>query len=571
MRIITNDDGYVNLNNENAIVKSVEQFIIEKLEGLYRKLRIRVNDLQLNVFSDDFMFKYLKINSNHMLFINKNKINDFFDKNSIKLLSSNIDIKMQELTIYTGNDIPITKYQIFSIFLKDGITYNYNAMDAEISSNLNCDLTQMEVSLSTQQLNKIIELALSIVKGIDHIEEIEISNSQFIIYEPYKDNTVINFKFSGLGLYLFSDNIITEIPNLDMDLRIEKNKFMDNKIVINTSPIILSIANSTYLKYFLDNKNFFFVTNIFIRGFKLDINDTLFNVSSRYFSDRKSNYSKISNIQISFDYINCIVYDNHLIDIIKFVSEFLTYIFKTAVREKNEKLPNFEKLENIEIFFNNIDLLNYIDFNDIIIGKVKNFKLIVDDRLEMPDVTFWHQEINHVPLQPKTKVVKLKNFIIKFEPDNIDILFYSININFYTTKFAYPVAKISIYYQFFPEWIDYYFIYQFKLDDKFKEIDITENAKKGKVKITFEKIEALINDTTISSSAIMFAKFDKIENNRANIVKYLNVIKNSLFTLRVTNFIIDIEDFYERKIESENIFNFNFDSYINSIQKSTYF
>jgi hypothetical protein len=102
------------------------------------------------------------------------------------------------------------------------------------------------------------------------------------------------------------------------------------------------------------------------------------------------------------------------------------------------------------------------------------------------------------------------------------------------------------------------------LDDKFKEINISENAKKSRVTITFQKIEALINDTPISSGAIMFAKPQDIENNKNNLVKYLNNIKNNLFTLRVTNFIIDIEDFYERKVDNEN----NVNNYITSIQKS---
>jgi hypothetical protein len=565
IRIITTDEfADVTTKKENTIVKCNEQHIIEKLEGLFRKMKIVVTDLQINIFSDDFMFKYLKLNANHMSFINKNKINDFYDQNSIKLLTASIDIKLQELAIFTGSDIPITRYPIFSIFLKEGITYNYNAMDTEISNSMSCDLSNLEVSLSTQQLNKIIELALSIVKGIDEIEEIENNNSRIIIYEPYKDSTAINFKFSEMCLNLFSDDIIAEIPKFSMDLRIEKTKFISSKIVINTSPVILSIANATYIKYRSDNKNFYFITNIFLGGFRLEINDTLNNANAKYFSDKSSNYTKISEIRIIFDYISCTLFDNHLIDTIKFVSEFLTYIFKTAAREKHKKVPNNSKQEKIEIIITKADLLKYIDFNDIIIAKVKDFTLVVDDKLEMPDVTFYHQDINHVPLQPKTKVIKLKNFIIKFDQDNIDILFYSININFYTIKFGHTIAKISIFYRFFPEWLDYYFINQFMLDDKFKEINISENAKKSRVTITFQKIEALINDTPISSGAIMFAKPQDIENNKNNLVKYLNNIKNNLFTLRVTNFIIDIEDFYERKVDNEN----NVNNYITSIQKS---
>lgn len=152
-------------------------------------------------------------------------------------------------------------------------------------------------------------------------------------------------------------------------------------------------------------------------------------------------------------------------------------------------------------------------------------------------------------MRQKTKMMEISHLLIKFGQNEIDIDIDLIDINFYNMKLAYPIAKIAVFYQFFPEWLDYHFTQKFMIDEKHREIYVMDIAKKGKVGLNFHKIAIAVNDTNISSNAILLANYDdlQIAEGANGVVSYLKSIKKDLFTLIITGFSINIDSFNERK------------------------
>lgn len=71
-----------------------------------------------------------------------------------------------------------------------------------------------------------------------------------------------------------------------------------------------------------------------------------------------------------------------MIEIIFSVASFLTYIFKSSSKKSFEKLlgkiPKILKEEKIILKFNRCKFAYYLDFHDLISGKVEDMTLIVD-------------------------------------------------------------------------------------------------------------------------------------------------------------------------------------------------
>lgn len=164
-------------------------------------------------------------------------------------------------------------------------------------------------------------------------------------------------------------------------------------------------------------------------------------------------------------------------------------------------------------------------------------------------VRFYHQSTTNPFLRHRTKMMEIDNLQIKFGHQEIDIDIELIDINFYSMELAYPIAKIAVFYQFFPEWLEYHFTQKFLVDEKYREIYVIDIAKKGKVALKFNKIAIAINDSNISSSAIFLANQQDLENSEAvqGVIGYLKCIKKDLLTLTITGFTINIDSFNERK------------------------
>ncbi len=159
-------------------------------------------------------------------------------------------------------------------------------------------------------------------------------------------------------------------------MRVDDQKFVGNKVELIFSPIKIEFNNVKSTQANL-------VSRINVEGFKLNIDDEI---------SKKCVYSNYMIIldKIVFEKTNISLYDNHQLDLIKFISSFLSYILKDAIRTAHHKkkmmniatvktIPSLEKKRVVELIFKHVVVSNIIDCEDVLIIKCKDFQFIVDE------------------------------------------------------------------------------------------------------------------------------------------------------------------------------------------------
>jgi hypothetical protein len=192
----------------------------------------------------------------------------------------------------------------------------------------------------------------------------------------------------------------------------------------------------------------------------------------------------------------------------------------------------------------------------------------------MQKIKFYHQTDKKLFLKNKTKIMEVNNFNIDFNITDVRIALEKLVINYYTFDLTYPIVKISMFYSFFPRFLDYHFLLKFMVDDNYRNKYLIDYAIKKSVSINFEHIIININDSCISSSSILLANESELrEAEETNsVVEYLKKIKKDLLTLEIKKFNIDTESFFE-KITRKSIMQANDidiieDNYIHTINIS---
>jgi hypothetical protein len=311
-----------------------------------------------------------------------------------------------------------------------------------------------------------------------------------------------------------------------------------------------------------------------LKGFRLDIVDDF----------------KSSKIDIIFDDVKIVVYDNHLIDALKFIADFLNYELKgnaqTIHLKNTQTLKKKIKKEQCHLLFKNVVLYYYVDFVDIFTIKISDYSFNIDDNMLIPKLKIYHQTTNKLFLMRRTKALSLHKFHIKFEPElnEIYIEFGDIHFNFYCFELAHPIVKMFIYHHFFPNWIIYHMHYKHKIDHENRQIYIDDFAKKDKCFIKFEAVYLTVNQHDICSAsafqtnpAIMEKKVDR--DNSKRVIEYLKGIKSNQIALKVTNFTIITQGFSEKettkeeKRQSNQVYQFEntFGEYVPIVKEKEYF
>jgi hypothetical protein len=142
------------------------------------------------------------------------------------------------------------------------------------------------------------------------------------------------------------------------------------------------------------------------------------------------------------------------------------------------------------------------------------------------------------------------------------------------------IAKISTYYQFFPEWLDYHLEWQFMIDDNKREKLVFETAKISTVDIFFKFISIEIKENNIATCSVFDTGLQtlKMEEEDIKTVKLAlkalkNIKKDYSSLLVVRNFDLRVYDYVEIKLKNyQDKINFreNF-TYYDSVSKSNFF
>jgi hypothetical protein len=486
--------------------------------------------------SDNHEYIYTILKFTNFTFNTKNHLNYFYDRTKIKLLKSNSEVKITDLKMCANKyNRLILDLHSYVFTMSEDIIYYPDNKEGNIRSVVSSEMPGTDIVLSTKELDKLIELIICICSGINKLEAADtktynLSNKQI---ENYIHSKMINLHFTDINLVVHDEIIQCEFNNVGLNVLIDEQRFIGTKVDINFSPIDVSIFAKKTTKY---------SSNLFVKGFKLDIYD-----------DYKS-----SKTDIYFESVKLLIYDNHLIDVMKFVADFLNYLLvgnvKTIHDRNVQSLPKKIKKEQCLITFKKVIVYCYVDFTDICTIKVNDFVYNIDSYMLIPNIKIYHQTINKVFHMNKSKILDCNKLLIKFYPEisELSIEFGKILLNVYSFELANTILKIYFYHAFFPHWVTYHMHYKHKVDKNYKPKYVDDFAKKNKTLIKFEEIMVIFNQNNISSAAVLHTKPDQIEES-TNMVDYLKSIKCNQFTLNVTNFILKTAGFTEKETTSDEI------------------
>lgn len=487
--------------------------------------------------SDNHEYVFTNMLFSNFTFNTKNVFNYYYDKHKVKLLKSWSEIKIQDLIITASKiDKLILDLHTFTLTITEDIVYYHESKEANIRSSLNSEMPNLDIVISTKELDKFIELMICIIVGSEKLSKNKVkakTKEKFI--ENYSNQNFLNFNFENINMIVHDDEMQAEMNNVSFTLRIEEQKFIGAKIDILFSPININAFSKKLTKY---------CSNMLIQGFKLSIQEKFDNVK----------------IDIFLDSVKILVYDNHLIDAMKFISEFLTYSLRGAAKSNHKKMTQKPKekvkKEECNLIFKKIIIFYYVEFDDLLTLKISDYSFAIDNNMSIPKIKIYHQSlISHI-LRNRTKILDLNRFYIAFKPkqNETNIEFNSIDVNFYCFELMHPITKISIYYNFFPLWIIYYMSYKHKVDEDYKQIYIGEFAKKDVTTIKFEKIYFKINQYLCSNAAIFHTNPSLIENENSrgrNTANYLKSIKSEQIEMKVSNFVMKISGHFEKETGSK--------------------
>jgi hypothetical protein len=561
-----------------SFVQCIEELILQKITSQMKKMKLKLNDMEVKIVSDNHQFIFTHLNFSNFSYQSKNDFNYYCDSNKVKLLKSWAEVKIQDLILSSyKKEKVILDLQNFTLNLTEDIIYYHQSREGSIRGTVNSETPSVDIIMSTKELDKIIELIICIVSGFEKLEAHSERNVYIHKYiEKYVLQTFLNLNFEKVNLTVYDETIQTEVSNISLNVRVEEEKFSGSKVDIIFSPISVCVFSKSCTKY---------SSNVLVRGFKLNIVDDL----------------KTSRIDILFEDTKVVCYDNHLIDVLKFVAEFLTYCLKGGVKNTHKKktkinsgyknkytniIPKDEpskKKEVCTLFFKKAIVYNYIDFDDILTFKVKDYTFYIDDWMMIPKVKIYHQSTTNGFLKKRTQFITVERFYIKFVPDNHECLidFGHIIVNAYCFELAFVIAKVSIYHSFLPVWINYHMSYKHSLDDDYRKIYVADFAKKDRCLIKFGRVDVKINQYAISNCAVFqtnpelmykemsekFSNQNQLSNltgnnnllNNGNFsssseINYLKNLKCDQITINVKNFVLSTWGFKEKESTNENLY-----------------
>ena len=559
--IILNNNIQFKHNNNTSSSSSlsssysnIEHRVISELNSKIKKMRIKTQHTSINIYENNFAYKTLIITSNEISIDISNILYSECDNitKTLKLLSSETILKFTELTIsrYSLHK-PIISIPLYSINISHKMYYKTTIpCHIDIQTRITSHLSECEVILTSHNLNKIMDIVLTIVDGIDSIEHYikkkRVSSSLTKCYYGNNDNecssserTNIDFTFNKLDIVLYSNDFMMYVNDVSLKLSYVKDKHKRDEIVLDFSPINVSFTHNQNNNSIINN---YYVGHALIQHFTLSL------------SDNKVN----TNINLIFNDSFVIAHDFHLMYIMKFVSEITASILQRKLQHKYKPLNYNKKYTKVKdahgvvhkkeskilLKWNEMEVVNYLNKEDAIYGHMQTFEIDPDDHLSIPHFKCYH---SHTEKYNFTYFLDLYNFYIEFKDDihQINLLFEDIKINAYTTRAACFIMQWATFYTFYPDWIDYCLTDQFLIDPiTGNELYRTERNKTRGIKLTFTNISVGINDSVISQAAILQAKKDEVnqlaKKADSDIIRYLKEIKKDLLTIQVENFTIEV-------------------------------
>ena len=523
-------------NNYNEIT-CIEQVLVKKVDSELKKIEIKIQNIKINVYNDNYIYKYLtlycsnlKIERNSTLYLGNNINND------LHLIKREMELHFTEIKVFQFKNkqlYPVTEVPLFDLSIKDNIIYHSITQTASLSTNISGKLSNIEMILTTKNVNRIIELVLTIVDGIDIIEYVIKAKKKYKyrIDKELKDTTLIDIDISNLNAYIYSSDYYLNICEVATKISMENIKGISKLMTLDFPHLNLNFSPN--LKDPLLTN--YMTSNIIIDGFKIVIDDKKANGGERWYN-------------LYFTDTLIVTTDRYILYMLKFVSEIADFILRDEVDKKLKKrtgkygvtLKKIAK-KGTKFVWNKIELVTIFHEYDIVHAFFEDFNFILDELLIIPKVYMYH-----ITTLERTnlfrKFIDIDNFSMKyFTPTDFILTCDDFRINYYETYMARPIAHMILFFVFFPDWMEYYITYKFELDEdtQLEKYEITrDKVVQRKVKIT--KLHFDINDNPVTSAAIFQAKREELDQNLNSIISYLKKIKADLLTLIMNGIDIDM-------------------------------
>ena len=361
-----------------------------------------------------------------------------------------------------------------------------------------------------------------------------------------------------MSMIIYDAQVQAEINNLSFLMKMNLVKNKNSKFLISFNPIYINAFRKYYSNY---------SSNFIIKGFELVINDDI----------------KSSHINIDLDEIIILIYDDFMIEMIKFISDFLTYNLKCDVKrkykirnEENKTIPKKSEMKVLNI--KSCTIYDYISIKDLFTLKFGNLNYVLNDYINLPNFCVYHQN-NSSMIKRKVKWFDITRFICKFFVDikKIDIKFGPIIFDIYSFDLIHPLITISNYFIFFPFWINYHLNFKYRLDEDYKVLYFINFDKKDIISIKVEEIIIYLNENLIATCSILQGNKETVKmlqktnfnqvNNSVNIeyndkliIEKLKEIKAHQIKIKINGFTLNQNTFFEREINKNFILEFEEES-----------
>ena len=534
-----------------------EEVLLNMIKNEIKKIKIRLQDTSINILSDNNNYLYSNINLSTLDFKKSNIFCISCDESKIKLIQSKLEFSLDDMLISSSKKSKKIVYlNKYDLIINKEILYYYIIKESYIKTTINSDLPSLEIFMRTKDLDKYIEFMFNISYSLEIINSYD--NSYFFetkYIEDINEETISNISFDNMSLIAINEKIQVEINNCSFLIKINLVKNKNKKFMISFNPIYIN----TFKKFYSD-----YSSNFIIKGFEFIIEDNI----------------KTANLNIDIDEIILLIYDDFMIEFIKFISDFLTYNLRYNIRRKH-KMENLNEEIIINLKKNQISILNiklctiyyYAAIKDLFTLRFGDFNYVLNDNMKLPNLRIYHQN-NFSIIKKKVKLFDTPKFICKFLPDinQIDIVFGPIKIDIYSFELIHPIINISKYFSFFPLWINYNLDYKYRLDEDYKVLYPLYFTKKEIFSIKFEEIIIYISQNIICSCAILQSNHDIIKlinkskineininnsiNNEYNeklIIRKLKEIKAHQVQIKINEFTLSQKIFFEREINKNYI------------------
>jgi len=221
-------------------VMPIEKLVYKEMLCNLKKFKLLIKDMSVNFKAKNNLSTDFIIRINKFSFLNLINLIYTIDPLNQKVVNNSIDLRFQDMCILADEKSYILNVPNYNLIISEEIFYIKEKKESQIKKLITSDLSNFYIYTHTEKLNKILENVIEIVDGVDKIDCLTVSLHKI---ERYNCQGELNLNFKNFNISIFNENLMLNIRNLSMLLKIDQVKFSNDDITISFSPFLLTISN----------------------------------------------------------------------------------------------------------------------------------------------------------------------------------------------------------------------------------------------------------------------------------------------------------------------------------------